>query len=169
LCPAGVFSVGFGDFKRFIEKVTRMRRTALPVAALLAALPASAWAQDAVTAAPTVYKKVLDNERMRVLEGRIKPGAKVPLHSHPDHMIYMQTDGSIVMKLPGKTPYELTLNAGEALFLTSQTRAEENDSDKEVRFLVVELKQSARPAAAAARGKKAVAKGKAKAKRKGRK
>ena len=76
----------------------------------------------------------------------------------------MQTDGSIVLKLPGKTPYEMTLNAGEALFLTAQTRAEENDGNKEVRFLVVELKQSARPAAAAARGKKAAAKGKAKVK-----
>ena len=66
----------------------------------------------------------------------------------------------------------MMLNAGDALFLTAQTRAEENDGDKEVRFLVVELKQSAaRPSAA--RGKKAAAKGKAKApakaKRKGRK
>jgi hypothetical protein len=83
-------------------------------------------------------------------------------------MIYMQTDGSITMKLPGKTPYQMILNAGEALFLTAQTRAEENDGDKEVRFLVVELKQSAaRPAAA--RGKKGSAKGKARPKRKGRK
>ena len=148
-----------------------MGRTALLMAASLAALPASALAQDAVTAAPSVYKKVLDNERVRVLEGRIKPGAKVPLHSHPDHMIYMQTDGSITMKLPGKMPYQMMLNAGEALFLTAQTRAEENDGDKEVRFLVVELKQSAaRPVAA--RGKKAAAKGKGKGKavkRKGRK
>lgn len=145
-----------------------MRRTALLAAALLAALPTSAWAQDAVTAAPTVYRKVLENERMRVLEGRIKPGAKVPLHSHPDHMIYMQTDGSITMKLPGKMPYQMMLNAGEALFLTAQTRAEENDGDKEVRFVVVELKQgAAKPAkAASARGKKAAAK--ARGKRKGR-
>lgn len=140
-----------------------MRRTALLLAASLAAWPASTWAQDALTAAPSVYKKVLDNERMRVLEARLKPGAKVPLHSHPDHMIYMQTDGSIVLKLPGKTPYEMTLNAGEALFLTAQTRAEENDSDKEVRFLVVELKRPAvQPAKAAARGKKAAGKAKAK-------
>jgi quercetin dioxygenase-like cupin family protein len=145
-----------------------MLRTALLLAASLAALPASAWAQDAVTAAANVYKKVLDNERMRVLEARMKPGAKVPLHSHPDHMIYMQTDGSITLKLPGKMPYQMMLNAGEALFLTAQTRAEENDSDKEVRFIVVELKQSAaRPAAA--RGKKAAGKAKLKGKRKGRK
>ena len=146
----------------------RMLRTALLLAASLAALPASASAQDAVTAAPNVYKKVLDNERMRVLEARMKPGSKVPLHSHPDHMIYMQTDGSITLKLPGKMPYQMMLNAGEALFLTAQTRAEENDSDKEVRFIVVELKQSAaRPAAA--RGKKAAGRAKPKGKRKGRK
>jgi quercetin dioxygenase-like cupin family protein len=163
LWPAEVFFVGFRLLKRLAE-VTRMGRTALLLAALLAALPASALAQDAVSVAPNVYTKVLDNERVLVLEARLKPGAKVPLHSHPDHVIYMQTDGSIVLKLPGKTPYEMTLNAGEALFLTAQTRAEENDGNKEVRFLVVELKQSARPAAAAARGKKAAAKGKAKVK-----
>ena len=74
----------------------------------------------------------------------------------------MLTDGALVFKPGGRTPYEMTFKAGEAFSLPAQSRALENDSDKDVRVLVVELKQPVRSASAAPRGKRVAAKGKRK-------
>jgi quercetin dioxygenase-like cupin family protein len=139
-----------------------MRWTTLVVAGGLACLAMAARAQDALTAAPNIYKKVLENERLRVLEGTFKPGAKTGRHSHPEHLLYILTDGALVFKQEGKTPYEMTFKKGEAYSLAAQTLAAENDSDKEVRILVVELKQPVRTASQPVRGKRPAAKGKAK-------
>lgn len=116
------------------------------LAALLSA-PVAAQAQDALTIAPTVFKQVMDNNRIRVLEATFKPGEQVSLHSHPDHMIYMLTPGTLVIKPPGRTPYEMTSKIGEAIYLAAQARALENAGDKIVRVLIVELK-AASPASA---------------------
>ena len=150
----------------FVTRADRMLRTTLLASIALAATPSLAQAQDPLTVGPAIYKRILENDRVRVLEARFKPGAKMGMHSHPDHLLYMLTDGSLIFKPPGKTPFEITLNAGEALWLPAQSRAAENDGDKEVRALVVELKQPVRVAAGkAARGKRVVAKGKRKRKR----
>jgi beta-alanine degradation protein BauB len=132
---------------------------------LLAAGPA--LAQDAVKAAPNVFKTVADNPRVRVLEANFKPGDKVPVHSHPDHLFYALEPGTLVLKPAGRTPYEMTLKSGEALFLPAQTRAAENDGDKTVRALIVEFKSP--PPASARRGatskRKGATRGRGKGKR----
>lgn len=135
------------------------------VAAALVATPVASLAQDALTVGPNVYKKVLENNRMRVLEGTFKPGAKLGVHSHPDHLLYVLTDGSLTFKPAGRTPFEMTFKSGEAFSLPAQARAAENDGDKDVRVLVVELKLPATSARPAARGKR-TGKGAGKAQRK---
>ena len=40
-------------------------------------------AEDAIKIAPHAYKVVLDNDRVRVLESRMKPGDKTEMHGHP--------------------------------------------------------------------------------------
>ena len=122
----------------------RRRGWLLPIGGALAAamlfVPGPASAQDALTVAPKVFKKVTENARMRVLEAHFRPGEKVGLHSFSDHLIYMLTPGTLVIKPPGRTPYEMTFTPGEAVFLPAQTRAAENDGKEAVRALIVELK-----------------------------
>ena len=57
----------------------------------------------------------------------------------------------------GKTPYELTFKTGEALWLPADATVTQNDTDKDVRTLVIELKSNAHAAAAStmAKGKSA--------------
>ncbi len=86
-------------------------------------------------------KALLDNERMRVSEMRWTPGAKVGLPNRPDQFAYLLTDATLVFSTPGKTPYQLDLKAGEATLLPAQSTEAENDSDKEVRALLVEIKR----------------------------
>lgn len=123
--------------------------------AALLLFPISAHAQDALAVGAGVYKKVIENNRIRVLEGNFKPGTKVPTHHFGDHMLYPLTAGSLVFKVEGKTPYEMTFAAGEAQLLPAQTLATENVSDKPVRTLIVEFKQAAATVAAKPAARKA--------------
>ena len=39
--------------------------------------------QDVMTAASTAYGLLLENDKVRVMEVRLKPGQKAPMHDHP--------------------------------------------------------------------------------------
>jgi len=135
----------------------------LLLAFALTILPASlGLAQNAPAPPP---KALLENEQIRVREIKISPGAKLPSEQKPNTFLYALTDGSLVFTPPGRKGYELPFNAGEALWLPSQETATSNESDKEVRALLVEIK--ARPPAgkkgrAPKGGKKGTKKGAAK-------
>ena len=143
-----------------------MHRILLLGAALLLCLSGLVAAQDASTA---VYKQLLDNERVRVFEATFKPGAKLATRNYPSHLIYAPTEGTLIFIPAGRTGYEVNFKAGDAMWFGPLARATENDSDREVRVLIVEFKDGggARVAKAArgkakARAKKAPAKAKGK-------
>jgi hypothetical protein len=120
--------------------------------AILLVLPFAANAQER-KAEPETAKVLLDTERVRVTEVRVKPGAKFELKGHPYQFVYMLTDGSLVFSPPGKQPYELMLRAGEVSLLPSQSMMPENDGEKELRAVVVEIKEGARVATKASKAK----------------
>jgi quercetin dioxygenase-like cupin family protein len=128
-----------------------MVRLWLLIAAILMSLSPATAAQNTKDADAGVYKLLLENDKVRVYQANFAPGAKLPARAFPNHLIYMVTDGTIVFEQAGRTGYEMTFKAGEAQWFPAQTRALENDSDKEVRLLVVELKEG--PIARRARGK----------------
>jgi hypothetical protein len=134
----------------------------LVLAFALTVLPASVGFAQNSSAAP---KSLLENEQIKVREIRMVPGARQPSATHPNTFLYALTDGSIVFTPPGRKGYELTFKAGEALWLPSQETATSNESDKEVRALLVEIKGRA-PASPkkgrAPKGKKGSKKGAAK-------
>ena len=127
----------------------------LALAFALTVLPASVSVGQ--TAAPG-GKPLLENEQIRVRELRLAPGAKQPAAPHPNTFLYALTDGGLVFTPPGRTAYELSFKAGEALWIPAQETATSNEGDKEVRALMVEVKARL-PAAGkkgrAAKGKKA--------------
>lgn len=114
-------------------------RLAVAVALVIATLGVAA-AQD--TRAPRdVFKQVVDNERVRVFEVQFPPGAKVPPRAFMNHLLFMVTDGTLVFTDTGKTPYEMTFKAGETYWFSAITRGIQNDTDKLIRILVVEVKE----------------------------
>ncbi len=127
-----------------------VRRYLLALAILL--LPLAAPAQERKADAEAT-KVLLDTERVRVIEVRVKPGGKFELKGHPYQFVYMLTDGSLVFSPPGKQPYELMLRAGEVSLLPLQSTATENDGEKELRAVLVEIKEGARVATKASTGK----------------
>lgn len=126
----------------------------LPLVVALTLLPASLLL--AQTAPAPERAPLLENEQIRVRELRLPPGARTRAEPRPNTFLYALTDGALVFTPPGRTAYELSFKAGEALWLPAQETATANEGDKEVRVLTVEVK--ARPPAA----KKRAVKGKGK-------
>jgi hypothetical protein len=132
-----------------------MPRLPIFIASALLLSLAAAQAQGPKLQSPEASKPLLDNERMRVSEMRLRPGSKIGLPNHPDQFAYLLTDATLVFSMPGKTPYQLDLKAGEATLLPAQSTEAQNDSDQEVRALLVEIKPggTAFARASAGRGK----------------
>ncbi|MGE3149874.1 MAG: hypothetical protein AB7K04_12495 [Pseudorhodoplanes sp.] len=125
-----------------------MRVRFFAAAALTLALLHPALAQTA----DDNMRVVLENEQVRVVEMRFKPGAKLDMSSRPNRLLYGLTDGALLFSPPGKTPYELSFKGGEALWLPDQAVAQ-NEGDKEVRAVVVEFR-NARPSGSRRAGSK---------------
>jgi quercetin dioxygenase-like cupin family protein len=95
--------------------------------------------QDPLKVAKNVYKFIMENERVRVLQVLFKPGDKAVMHHHPDHVIYVLKGGKAKLTSSGKTDV-LDLKTGQAIFLKAQSHEAENTGKSDLDLLVVELK-----------------------------
>jgi mannose-6-phosphate isomerase-like protein (cupin superfamily) len=97
-------------------------------------------AQDPLKVAKNVYKFIMENDRVRVLEVLLRPGDKAVTHYHPDHVVYVLKGGKAKMTSSGKTDL-LDLKTGQAIFLKAQSHEAENIGKTDLDLLVVELKK----------------------------
>ncbi len=99
--------------------------------------------QDPVKLAPRVYKVLLENDRFRVIDWRLQPGEKEPMHSHPfGVLVYFLTDAKIRTTFPDGRTAESSARAGEALWRDPVTHFGENIGSAEAHALLVEPKSS---------------------------
>ncbi len=100
--------------------------------------------QDPVTVSPQYYAVRFENDRVRVLEYRLKPGEKEGTHSHPPGVVYVLSDTALrTTRADGKAS-EVTGKAGEVLWRESTTHATENIGANDARALVIDLKPCSR-------------------------
>lgn len=103
----------------------------------------TAMGHDPVVTNPEVYRVVFENERVRVLEYKDKPGDKTVPHSHPDSV--MVTLSSFRRRLSGHgNDVDVELPAGLARWLPAQAHAGENIGDTGTHTLFIELKENGR-------------------------
>jgi hypothetical protein len=95
---------------------------------------------DPVKLSPQLYDVRFDNDRLRVLEYRAKPGQKEPMHSHPPGVVYLFSDSTMRTTLPDGTTSETSRKAGELYWRDFTTHAAENIGETESHALAVELK-----------------------------
>ncbi len=129
----------------------RMLLGALFAAVALFFVAGTAQAQDVVKVAggPETHKVALENAHVRVLEGRIAPGQKVGMHSHPANVVYYLTDAKMKYTSPDGKSEVREAKAGSTRWSEPVTHAVENVGTTEVRLIQIELK----PAAAHAKKK----------------
>ncbi len=118
-------------------------RLAVLALALLAALPIAAAAQDAAAVAPESYKKLLDNERVRVFEVTFKKGASVAMHSHPDHVVYVLAGGTLEFTLADGSKHSKEAKSGQTFFVPAEAHSLKNVGKSVVKLVSTELKEAA--------------------------
>jgi beta-alanine degradation protein BauB len=96
---------------------------------------------DAVKVAPDSYKVVLENDQVRVLEVRIKQGAKSEMHSHPKSVAICLNDQRLKFTFPNGKTEDTDLKRGQAVWLDGLSHAVENVGTEDVSSVVVELKK----------------------------
>ena len=112
------------------------------LACCLIAVPlSSVFAQDPVKLSPQYYKVLIDNDEMRVLEFRFKPGDKEPMHSHPRGFVYALSDAKIKVSFPDGKSEESAIKTGEARWRDAVTHAAENIGTTDAHAIAVELKK----------------------------
>src|SRR5438876_10836263 len=104
----------------------------------------AAKAQDPVKVDPAHYKVLLENQRMRVVEFKDKPGDKSPMHSHPDYIVYVVKAFERKLTFPDGTTKDIGGKAGEVFWQPAQTHAGENTGKTDTHVLFFELKESPR-------------------------
>ncbi len=97
---------------------------------------------DPVQTNPDLYRVLLENDRVRVLEYRDAPGDRTQPHSHPDSV--MVTLGDFRRRLwTGDREVEVELSAFQARWLDAQEHAGMNIGDTRSHSIFVELKEPA--------------------------
>ena len=108
------------------------------------------WADslDAVAAAPEQHRVIFENERVRVLDTRIKPGETVPVHTHAWSSVtcFLTVGDFVRYDADGKVEIDsrvtkLDVAPGAVKWLPpSPPHSVENVGDDEIRGITVELK-----------------------------
>jgi hypothetical protein len=115
------------------------------VLALLAAFGVTreVLAADAVTADPRSYRVVLENDRVRVLEYKSRPGLGVcgeGMHYHPAHVTVNLTGAKLKWTTPdGKVTFG-DVPPGAVFFTEAQTHSAEIIGGSGTRAYIIELK-----------------------------
>ena len=109
----------------------------------LLALASQAAAQDPVAVAPDKYKVLFENEEVRVLEFRDKPGDKIPTHTHAtNYLVYSFIPGKRGFTLPDGRTGQAEIQAGQVRWLAPVTHSEANLGTEGWHALLIELKGS---------------------------
>jgi beta-alanine degradation protein BauB len=101
----------------------------------------AAISTDPIHTDPELYSVVFENERVRVLEYRDRPGDRTCEHSHPDMVIIPLTTFQRRLTVGGRT-VEIEKIRHEAGWVDAQTHVGENIGHGESHALFVELKEA---------------------------
>jgi beta-alanine degradation protein BauB len=95
---------------------------------------------DAAIVAPHVYKVVFENDKVRVLEVSMAPGASTSMHTHPDYVAYLQNEGKVRFTMPDGETAEVEFPAGTVMWREAEEHATENIGSSELRAIFFEPK-----------------------------
>ncbi len=97
---------------------------------------------DVMVAASSAYSLLLENDRVRVMEIRLRPGQMAPMHNHPnDHLVYVFNGARLTLRFPDGKDATFDLAAGQTLWLAAGPHETENAGTSEAHNLVVEVKK----------------------------
>jgi quercetin dioxygenase-like cupin family protein len=100
--------------------------------------------RDPVRLSPQFYTVKAENDRVRVLEYRLKPGEKEVMHSHPSYVVYFFGPATLRATGPDGKTSDTSVTDGEVLIRDPLSHAVENVGTTELHALLIELRPEAR-------------------------
>ena len=96
--------------------------------------------EDPVPRYPGNYTVLVENNRVRVLDFRLRRGDSEELHSHPAHVLYVLEPFKIRFRLPDGRTAMREAKAGDVLFSEAVTHSPTNVGDTDAHGILIELK-----------------------------
>ena len=75
------------------------------------------FAQNPAKVSPDIYKVLVDNDDVTVMEVTFKPGQSDNMHSHLVHTVYVIQGGKIKLTMPDGTSKEMEVPSGATMHL----------------------------------------------------
>jgi quercetin dioxygenase-like cupin family protein len=96
---------------------------------------------DVLVAAERVYRLLYENDAVRVMEIRLKPGETAPMHHHPaPHVVYVKNEARVKFTFPDGKAEMADLKAGQVLWTDAGPHEALNVGDTVFNNVVVEVK-----------------------------
>jgi quercetin dioxygenase-like cupin family protein len=95
---------------------------------------------DPAKLAPKIYKVILNNNQVRVLDIRLKPGQKTPTHSHPNYIIYALNGGTARFWNEKGQASTMSMKPGQCVWREDETHTVQNVGKHTIHVLNIELK-----------------------------
>lgn len=102
-------------------------------------------AQDPVVTDGDQYETLLENEQVRVLEHRDKPGQHTHQHRHPPFVLYALAPFKRKITLPNGKVIVREFKSGDVIYSGAQTHIGENIGDTPTHAIMVEIKEASKP------------------------
>lgn len=96
---------------------------------------------DAVTVDPKVHKLVYDDEQLRILDVRIKPGEHAALHRHPRNITYILIGGTLRFTDEHGMTKDVTFADGHTAHMPETLHAVDNIGTTELHAIQIEFKK----------------------------
>ena len=97
-------------------------------------------AGEATKVAPNVYKVLFENDRVRLLEVRMKSGEESAQHSHPDYLVYALQGGTVKLTDASGESADVEIQAGDTMWREAEEHSALNIGATELLAIFVELK-----------------------------
>jgi hypothetical protein len=96
--------------------------------------------QDPVQADGDKYKKLFENDCVRVLDYKDVPGEKTNQHTHPAFVLYSLSDFKRSITLPDGKILQRQFNTGDVMWSDAQTHVGTNTGETPTHVILVEMK-----------------------------
>ena len=91
--------------------------------------------------APKGHRILLENDRVRVLEVRIKPGETTEMHGHPANVVYALSSARVRFSFPDGSSREVGIKEGDIVWSDGGWHDVANIGTTDDLGIIVELKR----------------------------
>jgi hypothetical protein len=105
-------------------------------------VPVLAFAQDPVKTDGDKYKVIFENDCVRVLDYKDRPGDRTQQHKHPAFLLYSLSTFKRNVTLPDGKVLQRQFKEGDVMWSDSQTHIGTNTGDTPTHVILVEMKSA---------------------------